>query len=178
MYYYIGIFTGAILLLGALLILGFGNHVYINASTGEVIEFSVPILGKIKTRSPLIFFACIGFALIITCSRMAPTRELITVDGKIDSTTPVTVYFVAVPAAEYHQQVSGEINTSIPKLENAQYRAEFVVGDKLVDDKPLTVVKGRANLALFTNAGADSRNELNVIPQVKVSDAEAAAFLK
>jgi hypothetical protein len=109
---------------------------------------------------------------------MAPTRELITVDGKIDSTTPVTVYFVAVPAAEYHQQVSGDLHTSIPKLENAQYRAEFVVGDKLVDDKPLTVVKGRANLALFTNAGTDSRNELNVIPQVKVSDAEAAAFLK
>ena len=55
---------------------------------------------------------------------------------------------MAVPAAEYHQQVSGDLHTSIPKLGNAQYRAEFVVGDKLVDDKPLIVVKGRANLAV------------------------------
>ncbi|HMD70185.1 MAG TPA: hypothetical protein VKF41_02520 [Bryobacteraceae bacterium] len=177
MYYYIGIVTGAVVLLISLLFLGFGKHVYVNAHTGEVIDFSLPILGRIKTRSPLIFFAGVGFALIIACSKMAPALDLIVVDGQVDSQTPVTVYFVAVPDGQYHQQVSGPLHTSIPKLGNSQYRAEFVVGDKLVDDKPLTVVKGHADLAAFSNSGAVANGGVNLIPQDKVGDAEAKAFL-
>jgi hypothetical protein len=117
MYYYVGIVTGAVLLVGALLILGFGKHVYVNAATGEVIDFSVPILGRIKTRSPLIFFACVGFALIIVCSKMAPTEELIIVDGKIDTKTPVTVYLWRFPRLN---TISRSLVTFTPRYRNSE----------------------------------------------------------
>src|SRR5271157_213759 len=104
MQYYIGIVTGAMLLLGALGILGFGKRVYVDKDTGDIIELAVPILGKVKTSSPFIVFALIGFTLIVTCSKLIPpTEQLISVDGNITTQTPVDIYFVAVPSSQYHQ---------------------------------------------------------------------------
>ena len=176
MYYYVGLVTGALLLIGTLVILGFGKH-NLDPATNDI-SMKVPILGTIKTRSPLVFFACVGFTLVIVCSRMAPKEDSIVVDGQIDTVSPVTVYFVAIPKAQYHQQVSGPVHTSIPKVDNADYRAEFVVGDKLVDDKALTVVNGRASLGLFANSGSNSKTSQSLIPNVEVSDAAAQDFLK
>ena len=181
--YYIGIVTGALLLLGTLAVLGLGKHAV--SPESDSINIKVPILGTIKTRNPMVFIACVGFALLITCYEMAQKDQLaaqkaesITVDGTIDSDSPVTVYFVAIPKAQYHQQGSGPIHTLIPKIDDATYRAEFVVGDRLADDQALTVANGHASLSPFTNAGLNAKTTSTVIPKVEVSDAAANAFLK
>ena len=177
MQYYIGIVTGAILLLGALGILGFGTRVYVNATTGDIIELAVPILGKIRTSSPFIVFALIGFTLIVTCSRLVPTLQLINVDGSITSQTPVDIYFVAVPSSQYHQDFSGPFHTTLPKLDNARYRAKFVINNEVLDDKDLTVVRDQATL-VFKNELPNRKGNVVVQPDIRTSDEQAKAFLR
>jgi len=169
MQYYIGIITGATLLLGALGILGFGKA-YESPATGEMVELAVPILGKIKTSSPFIIFAVIGFKLI-------PTQQLINVDGSITSPKPVDIYFVAVPSSQYHQDFSGSFHTTLPKLDNARYRAKFVINNEVVDDKELTIVQNQATLPSFINDLSKPKDNTAVLPDIRVSDEQAKAFL-
>jgi hypothetical protein len=176
MQYYIGIITGAILLLGALGILGFGKA-YVSPTTGEMVELAVPILGKIKTSSPFIIFAVIGFTLIVTCSKLIPTQQLINVDGSITSPKPVDIYFVAVPSSQYHQDFSGSFHTTLPKLDNARYRAKFVINNEVVDDKELTIVQNQATLPSFINDLSKPKDNTAVLPDIRVSDEQAKAFL-
>ena len=177
MQYYIGIVTGAILLVGALGILGFGKRVYVNAATNEIIELAVPILGRIKTSSPFMVLAFIGFTLIVTCSRLVPTVQLINVDGSITSQTPVDIYFVAVPSSQYHQDFSGPFHTTLPKLENARYRAKFVVNNEVLDDKDLAVVRDQATI-VFNNELPNQKNNVVVQPDIRTSDEQAKKFLR
>ena len=51
--YYIGIVTGALLLLGTLAVLGLGKHAV--SPESDSINIKVPILGTIKTRNPMVF---------------------------------------------------------------------------------------------------------------------------
>jgi hypothetical protein len=178
MQYYIGIVTGAILLLGALGILGFGKRVYVNATTGDIIELAVPILGKVKTSSPFIVFALIGFTLIVTCSKLSPTEQLINIDGTITSRTPVDIYFVAVPSSQYHQDFSGSFHTTLPKLQNARYRAKFVINNEVLDDKEVVVVRDQATLPVFRNDLPSRRSDMVVVPDIRTSDDQAKAFLR
>lgn len=178
MQYYIGIVTGAILLIGALGILGFGKRVYVNVATGDIIELEVPILGKIKTSSPFIVFALIGFTLIVTCSKLIPTEQLINVDGIITTQKPVDIYFVAVPSSQYHQDFSGSFHTTLPKLEHARYRAKFVINNEVVADKELTVVRDQATLPIFRNDLPSQKDNMVVLPDIRTSDEQAKAFLR
>ena len=177
MQYYIGIVTGAILLLGAMGILGFGKRAYVNAATGEIIELAVPIFGKVKTSSPFIVFALIGFTLIITCSKLIPTEQLISVDGSIISQKPVDIYFVAVPSSTLHKDYSGPFHTKLPKLQNAQYIAKFVIDKAVVDEEEVTVVSGHATLNEFKTEPSIQKDTM-VVPDIRTSDEQAKAFLR
>jgi hypothetical protein len=177
MQYYIGIVTGAILLLGALGILGFGKRMY-DVATREVIQLDVPIFGRIRSSSPFIIFAFIGFTLIIVCTGRVPAEQFINIDGSISTQKPVDIYFVAVPLSQYHQDFSGSFHTRVPKINDAQYRAKFVIDKEVVDDKELNVVKGQATLPLFRNQLSNSTGSLTVLPDIRTTDEQAKAFLR
>jgi hypothetical protein len=177
----IGVITGAVLLIAALFILGFGKN-EIDHVTDQIV-MKVPILGTIKTRQPLVAIAFAGFALLIVFGRMAQSAdqaqrqdESITVDGTINSPNGATVFFVAYPKGQYSQLRSGPLQTLIPKITNMDYRAEFVVNGTVVAEQPLNVVNGHADLSEFDSQGAPQN--LNVVPQIGASDAASANFLK
>lgn len=178
----IGVVTGAVLLIAALFILGFGKN-HIDPLTNRIV-MKVPILGTIKTRQPLVAIAFAGFALLIVFGRMAEADESarrqdesIAVDGTINNPSRTTVYFVAIPKGQYSQLGSNPFHTLIPKINNVDYRAEFVVDDNIVADQPVNVVNGRASLD-FNNTSQSATQVLNVVPQVQVSDAAKTSFLK
>jgi hypothetical protein len=71
--------------------------------------------------------------------------------GEIETTQPVTVYIVGVPEFQYTQTNSGTLHTQVPLLPNGIYRAKYVIGTEVVDDKPLVVSGRTARLDRFVN---------------------------
>src|SRR5579859_2160384 len=108
---YIIMFSGAFLAAMAAMILLFRKS-YIDAATGAPIEFEMPLIGKVRTQSPVIAIALIGAGLLIYGLQHSQQDNL-AITGEIKSDEPVTVYFVGIPQFQYTQQNSGQFSTSL-----------------------------------------------------------------
>ena len=172
---YIIMFSGAFLATMAAIILLFRKS-YIDAATGSPIEFEMPLIGKVRTQSPVIAMALIGAGLLIYGLNHSQQDNL-AITGEIKSDQPVTVYFVGIPQFQYTQQNSGQFSTSLPYLPDLQYRAEYVVNGRVVTEKYLKISGKAANLDLFENQITASANDPKIQPKVEVSDDEAKQFL-
>lgn len=168
-------FSGAFLVVATTTILLFRKS-YIDAVTGSPIEFDMPVIGKLRTQSPVVAVAFLGAGLLmygVNHSR----EDTLSVRGEIKSSEPVTVYIVGIPQFQYTQQNSGPFSTSIPFLPDMQYRAEYVVNGKVLTEKYLKVNGKEANLDVFENLVVPSAAEPNIEPKVEANDAAVKKFL-
>jgi hypothetical protein len=61
--------AGIILLVGTLILL-FKRTIYLDRETKQPVEMELPVFGKIKTQSPVIFIVLIGASLVLfRCAR-------------------------------------------------------------------------------------------------------------
>jgi hypothetical protein len=172
---YIMMFSGAFLAVTMAIILLFRKS-YVDAATGSPIEFEMPLIGKVRTQSPVIAVALIGAGLLIYGLNHSQ-QDSLAITGEIKSNEPVTVYFVGIPQFQYTQQNSGQFSTSLPLIPDLQYRAEYVVNGKVVTEKYLKINGKAANLDVFENQITASASEPAIQPKVEASDAEVKQFL-
>src|SRR5216684_986553 len=94
-------------LLVSVVFLLYKRRIYLNAVTKMPIEVEMPILGKLKSQSPVIVIIFIGAALVLYPIYMART-ELGTVEGSIHTSgKSVTVTVVAQPRFQETLHTSG-----------------------------------------------------------------------
>jgi hypothetical protein len=172
---YIMMFSGAFVIAVSAIILLF-RKAYVDAATGTPIEFEMPIIGKIKTQSPVIAIAFIGAGLLIYGVHHAQQDQL-TITGSIESGQPVTVYIVGIPQFQYTQQNSGPFSTSIPYIPDLQYRAEYVVDGRVATEKYLKITGKQASLDVFQNLVTAAAGEPTIQPKLEVTDEAAKQFL-
>jgi hypothetical protein len=172
---YIMTFSGALLVAATAIILLFRKS-YIDATTGSPIEFEMPVIGKIRTQSPIVAVALLGAGLLIYGVNHSQQDKL-TITGEIKSSEPVTVYIVGIPQFQYTQQNSGPFSTSIPFLPDLQYRAEYVVNGRVLTEKYLKVNGKEANLDVFENLVTTPAAEPKIQPRVEVSNEAVNQFL-
>lgn len=172
---YVMVFSGALLVATTAIILLFRKS-YIDATTGTPVEFDMPVFGKIKTQSPVIVMLFVGCGLLIYGVKNTQQDQL-TITGSIESGEPVTVYFVGIPQFQYSQQSSGAFSTSIPYVPDLSYRAEYVVGGRVVTEKYLTINGKQASLDAFQNLISATESEPAIQPKVEASDADVKQFL-
>ena len=172
---YIMTFSGAFLLVATAIIFLFRTS-YIDAETKNPIEFELPVIGKVKTQSPVVFIALLGAGLLIYGVNHTQ-RDTLTVTGEINSKDPVTMYIVGIPQFQYTQQNSGPFSTSIPFLPDLTYRAEYVVNGKVLNEKYLKIKGKEANLDVFDNQLPDAASEPRIQPKMEASDAAVKQFL-
>jgi hypothetical protein len=168
-------FSGAFLVVATTTILLFRKS-YIDAATGGPIEFEMPVVGKLRTQSPVVAVAFLGAGLLMYGVSHSQ-EDTLTVTGEIKSSEPVTVYIVGIPQFQYTQQNSGPFSTSIPYLPDTQYRAEYVVNGKVLTEKYLKVNGREANLDVFENLVTTPAAEPMIEPKVEASDAAVRQFL-
>ena len=136
----------------------------------------MPIVGKIKTQSPVIAIAFLGAGLLIY-GQQHTQQDRLTVSGEIKSAEPVTLYIVGIPYFQYTQQGSGPFSTSVPLLPEMQYRAEYVVNGKVLNEKYMKISGKEANLDVFENLVSVTAAEPSIQPRVEVSEEDARQFL-
>ena len=172
---YILMFSGAFLVAATAVIFLFRTS-YIDAQTKNPIEFELPLIGKVKTQSPVVAVALLGAGLLIYGVNHAQ-RDTLKVTGEINSKEPVTMYIVGIPQFQYTQQNSGPFSTSIPFLPDLTYRAEYVVNGKVLNEKYLKIKGKEANLEIFENLVTPTATEPKIQPKVEASDAAVKQFL-
>jgi hypothetical protein len=123
--------AGVLLLLMTMLLIGL-RRIYVDARTGEPIEFEFPVIGKIKTQAPAIVLVLVGAALVVVpLSR--PTVQRATLEGDVDTGgKTVTVLVVALPHYEETLTQSGHFSLPLPLIEDATYRVKFIVDKEIV----------------------------------------------
>jgi hypothetical protein len=97
----------------------------------------------------LVLLVCGGCAALVISSLVAPKMEYIQIEGHIKTTTPITIYFVGIPDAAVTKLYTGDIHAKVPKLDNVHYEAQYVVGDKVIDQESLTVQDNRASIGKY-----------------------------
>ena len=172
---YVITFSGAILVVAMATVLLFRKS-YIDAATGSPIEFDFPVIGKIRTQSPVVAIAFLGAGLLVYGVNHSQ-QDRLAISGEIKSSEPVTVYIVGIPQFQYTQQNSGPFSTSIPFLPDLQYRAEYVVNGKVLTEKYLKVKGKAANLDVFENLVAPPAADPAIQPKVEASDETVKQFL-
>jgi hypothetical protein len=172
---YVMTFSGAFLVVATAIILMFRTS-YIDAETKNPIEFELPLIGKVKTQSPVVVIALLGVLLLIYGVNHTQ-RDTLMVTGQINSKDPVTMYIVGIPQYLYTQQNSGPFSTSIPFLPDLTYRAEYVVNGKVLTEKYLKVNGKEAHLDVFDNMLPAATDEAKIQPKVEADDAAVKQFL-
>jgi hypothetical protein len=143
--------AGALLVVGMLSLLWKGR-VYLDAK-GEPISFEFPVIGKIKTQSPVIAMVLIGAGMVLyPISRAAPppcpgTSRDVTVMTPIDTQEKtVNVYLVA------EEWVAESKNTFPIKLTvvpgDAEYTALYEVDRHIWSSEPVSIPAGVTKVSM------------------------------
>jgi hypothetical protein len=126
-------FSGAFLATTAAIILLFRKS-YIDAATGSPIEFEMPLIGKVRTQSPVIAMALIGAGLLIYGLNHSQQDNL-AITGEIKSDQPVTVYFVGIPQFQYTQQKYLKISGKAANLDLFENQITASANDPKIQPK-------------------------------------------
>jgi hypothetical protein len=171
--------AGILLLVSTVILLFFGR-VYLDAATKEPITFTLPVLGNIKTQSPVMALILIAaFMVVYPISRSGPDRA--NLHGHLETGGKhVSAYVVAVPDYEFGQDAkSDDYSVDFPLLPTTvNYRVLFVADGRIIDDQR-AVMKDR-QIALKPVSWYPPLKSLEdaITPRKDIADSEVQAVLR
>jgi hypothetical protein len=138
--------AGLLLLVGVLFLL-YKRVVFIDRHTERAVEFELPVLGRIRTQSPVLALAAFGVAMV-TYPVYLSTRgqQSIELSGSLDTGgRSAEILVVAMPSYQtsIHKPVGEQsFSLPIPLLPNTTYRVRVFVDEILVADAPTKMEAG------------------------------------
>jgi len=142
--------AGVFLLASTMLLVGL-RRIYFDAVTKQPITFEIPIFGKVKTQAPAFALIVVAAFLVVYPITRAHADQAI-LQGDIDTAgRPVTVTVVAVPYYQSTLQNSEHLTLSVPLIQDARYRVQYIVENQIVWEQEATL-KGRDFAPLKTFA--------------------------
>jgi hypothetical protein len=151
------------------------GRICIDKETGEPTEFEFPLLGKIKTQSPVILMVAFAAALVTyPITQAKPSEGTLTVPIKADGKT-VTVRLVPVPSYQMTVDSSGTYPLKFPLLRNTTtYLALYEIDHQIVYSNSVEISGGK--VALPEYAWVEPPSEHIPVHKEGVSDAELKAL--
>ena len=126
-----------IFLLVATMGLIYKRRIYLDSQTRAPVEFEFPLLGKVKTQTPVIAVILVGAGLV-TVPMFQSSPRMARIEGNLKTNgQAMTVLLVGEPSYNYHQEVSGAFSHKIPLLPDPDYRVFLLVKGKIVDSRML-----------------------------------------
>jgi hypothetical protein len=163
--------AGIILLISVVFLL-YKRRVFLDAATGQPVEIEFPVLGKLKTQSPVIAMVVVGAAMVLYPATRSPV-DLITVEGDVEKTGGKTVTVTVVPVPQFQTVVdadSSHFMFKIPAVADASYRVKFIVDRTIRGDQSITLGHGNAKLAPFSYVPDSSEPAISITPTKEVPD--------
>jgi hypothetical protein len=180
--------AGMLLLAGTMVLLFF-RRVYLDAETKQPIEFALPVLGKVKTQSPVLVLAFLGAILVLVpvwkmaemVSQKVPLKKVSLTGEVATGGKSVQAVVVADPDYTHIQDSDGPFSMNVPLLAtDATYRVKFIVDKQVIDDQMLTATNGGFALTrkvMWSPPEADEDPESQIKTKKDVSDAEIEKFV-
>jgi len=135
-------------LLAGVLALAWKGRVYLDAETKSPIEFEFPILGKVKTQSPIILLVLIGAAMVLyPIGKSDPSEVTLTTPIQTNGRA-VTVRVVPLPAYQLTVDASNTYQMRVPVLPNVStYYAQYEVDKEVLPcSEPVTISGNQVKL--------------------------------
>lgn len=139
--------AGVFVLVASFLLL-YKRIILVDSATRHPIEIELPILGKLKTQSPVVFMMGLGAALVLyPATKSLPQADM---EGTVDTADrSVTMLIVAVPAYTVSQEAPGRVRARVPLLPDMNYRVKYVVDKRIVEDRDLPLKNGVLTMGEF-----------------------------
>jgi hypothetical protein len=163
-------------LLAGVLALAWKGRVYLDAETKNPIEFEFPILGKVKTQSPILLLVVIGAAMVLYPIGKSDPSE-VTLTTPIQTTgKAVTVRVIPLPAYQLTVDSSNTYEMRVPVLPNVStYYAQYEVDKQVLPCSEPIVISG-SQVKLNGCGWVDPSDP--VTPQLPATKEVSDAFLK
>jgi hypothetical protein len=131
--------------------------IYIDAETKQPIQFELPLLGKVRTQSPIVFLLLVSVALILYPLKHAES-DTVTLEGDVQTGgKSVTVLVVAVPHYQETLDLGGHFLIKVPLIQSdASYRVKYIIEKQVVYDDVAPTNKGSNKLKPYIYAGSQT----------------------
>jgi hypothetical protein len=169
--------VAGILLLAGVISLLFFRRVVLDGETKSPTSFKFPLLGELKTQTPVLVLVVVGAAMVAypLSQRNAPT---VSVSGQVTTERDsVSVLVIADPDYTHTYDTSSSFTFELPLLNsNAKYRVKYIVNKLVVKEEPVTPHNGKATLDGLTYQATPTDNEMPIKPKKDISDDQLRAL--